>query len=151
MCRRVCSLRKSATAYHTLVEIRFKTSWVKPAHVLDLSESEYQELISQLEGHLKDNEGYCDPNLTIGDLADQLNFPKRRLSQLINAHYGQNFVDFINTYRIEKAKERLLHPKDEKETILEVMYEVGFNSKSSFNTVFKKKTGLTPSQYKDRD
>ena len=60
-------------------------------------------------------------------------------------------MDFINTYRIEKAKERLLHPKDEKETILEVMYEVGFNSKSSFNTVFKKKTGLTPSQYKDRD
>ncbi|MCB0596556.1 MAG: AraC family transcriptional regulator [Lewinellaceae bacterium] len=118
---------------------------------LDLSESEYQELITQLEGHLKETERYCDPNLTIGELADQLNVPKRRLSQLINAHYGQNFVDFINTYRIEKAKERLLHPKDEKETILEVMYEVGFNSKSSFNTVFKKKTGLTPSQYKDRD
>ncbi|MCB0558988.1 MAG: AraC family transcriptional regulator [Lewinellaceae bacterium] len=118
---------------------------------LDLSESEYKELINQLERHLRETEGYCDPNLTIGELADQLNVPKRRLSQLINAHYGQNFVDFINTYRIEKAKERFRNPRDEKETILEVMYEVGFNSKSSFNTVFKKKTGLTPSQYKDRD
>ncbi|MCB0547130.1 MAG: AraC family transcriptional regulator [Phaeodactylibacter sp.] len=117
---------------------------------LDLSETEYRGLIGRLEGYLKETEVYCDPNLTIGELADQLDIPKRRLSQLINVYYGQNFVDFINTFRIEKARQRLRNPKDEKETILEVMYEAGFNSKSSFNTVFKKKTGLTPSQYKNK-
>ena len=54
----------------------------------------------------------------------------------------------MNTYRIKEAQKRLENPKEAKETISEVMYEVGFNSKSAFNTAFKKKTGLSPSQYK---
>ena len=59
-------------------------------------------------------------------------------------------MSFINEYRIKKAMSRLINPIDDKETILEIMYEVGFNSKSSFNTLFKKQTGLTPSEYKKK-
>jgi AraC-like DNA-binding protein len=54
----------------------------------------------------------------------------------------------VNRYRIEEAKRLLTNPPDKKITVLEVLYEVGFNSKSSFNTLFKKYTGLTPSEFK---
>lgn len=59
-------------------------------------------------------------------------------------------MGFINNFRIEKAKFLLSNPKEHEETVLEVMYDVGFNSKSSFFTIFKQKTGLTPSQFKKR-
>ena len=63
---------------------------------------------------------------------------------------GKSFFDLINSYRIEEAKKMIKEPEDEKMTISEVMYKVGFNSKSSFNTAFKKYTGLTPSEYKSQ-
>jgi len=63
---------------------------------------------------------------------------------------GQNFYDFINRYRILEAKQLLTNPKDPKITVLEVLYEVGFNSKSSFNTLFKKYTGLTPTEFRKK-
>ena len=68
-------------------------------------------------------------------------------SQVINDTLDKSFFDLINTYRIEAAKETFKKNKDPKLTVLEVMYDVGFNSKSSFNTQFKKRTGLTPSEY----
>jgi AraC-like DNA-binding protein len=63
---------------------------------------------------------------------------------------GQNFYDFINRHRIDEASRLLTNPADEKITILEVLYEVGFNSKSSFNTLFKKYTGLTPTEFRKK-
>ncbi|WP_411030338.1 helix-turn-helix domain-containing protein [Spongiimicrobium sp. 3-5] len=117
----------------------------------DTSLKENQLLIESLEKHLSTSESFKNLNLTIAVLARELNVPKRTLSELINDHYDQNFVDFINTYRINAAKERLMNPTDPNETILEVLYEVGFNSKSSFNTTFKKKTGITPSEFKSRN
>jgi AraC-like DNA-binding protein len=63
----------------------------------------------------------------------------------------QNFFDFINRYRIEEAQRLLTDPPDKKITVLEVLYECGFNSKSSFNTLFKKHTGLTPSEFKKKN
>src|SRR6185503_2829883 len=60
----------------------------------------------------------------------------------------QNFFDFINRFRIDEAKLMLTNPKDRKITVLEVLYQVGFNSKSSFNTLFKKYTGLTPTAFR---
>lgn len=111
---------------------------------------ENQKLIEKLENHIKNEEPYKNFNLTIATLADEIAIPKRKLSELINDHYDQNFVDFINTFRISKAKERFMNPTDQNETILEVLYEVGFNSKSSFNSAFKKKTGITPSEFKSK-
>ncbi len=104
--------------------------------------------LDRIRQYFATEQPFTDPQLSLQGLARQLNLPPRRLSFLINRHFGQNFMSFINHHRIELAKERLLHPKDSGETILEVMYEVGFNSKSSFNTLFKKETGLTPSQFR---
>ena len=115
---------------------------------LNTSLVENKVLIDRLENHLNERASYKNPQLTIGLLAEEIGIPKRTLSELINDHYDQNFVDFINTQRINCAKQRLLNPTDPNETILEVMYEVGFNSKSSFHKAFKKKTGSTPAEYK---
>ena len=101
--------------------------------------------------YMKNNRPYLDPELTLDQLAKQLSLKSRLLSQVINDELGQNFYDFINRYRIEEASRLLTNPKDPKITVLEVLYEVGFNSKSSFNTLFKKYTGLTPSEFKKKN
>jgi AraC-like DNA-binding protein len=93
---------------------------------------------------------YLMSSLTLKELADKLDMNPRILSQIINDRKKQNFYDFINSYRIEDAKLLLANPAKRKMTILEILYGVGFNSKSVFNTTFKKYTGLTPSEYKKR-
>jgi AraC-like DNA-binding protein len=109
---------------------------------------EKQNLYSRLQSYMQQNKPYLDPELTLDALAVQLQVKPKLLSQSINEVAKQNFFEFINHYRIEEAKRLLTNPKDKKITVLEVMYEVGFNSKSSFNTLFKKHTGITPSEFK---
>jgi AraC-like DNA-binding protein len=91
-----------------------------------------------------------DSSLSVYDLAKQINVPSRDLSIAINHHLNKHFFDFVNEYRIKKAMEIFKNTNDEKLTVLEVLYEVGFNSKSSFNTAFKKFTGTTPSEFKKK-
>ena len=82
--------------------------------------------------------------------ARQLDMPVRELSLLINRLLNQHFFDFVNSFRIRKAMEMLKDPGKKEFTVLEILYEVGFNSKSSFNTAFKKYTQLTPTQYRNK-
>jgi AraC-like DNA-binding protein len=113
--------------------------------------SKSPEVISQIEQvkkHVSKNESYLDPSLTIQELSKQVNIPVRDLSILINHHMNKHFFDFINEFRIEKAKEILKDTSKSKVTILEILYEVGFNSKSSFNTAFKKYTNQTPTEFR---
>ena len=113
--------------------------------------SKSTEIISQIEQvkkHVSKNESYLDPSLTIQELSKQVNIPVRDLSILINHHMNKHFFDFINEFRTEKAKEILKDTSKSKVTILEILYEVGFNSKSSFNTAFKKHTNQTPSEFR---
>jgi len=93
-------------------------------------------------------EVFLNPSLTIFDLAKGLNIPSIELSLFLNKELHKNFFDYINEYRIEKAKQLLISPDKKDHTILEILYEVGFNSKSSFNTAFKKFTNQTPTQYR---
>ena len=97
---------------------------------------------------MESKEPYLNPNLTIFDLADYTSISHRALSELINSTLNKNFYDFINDYRIRKAQQLLTDPASKHLTILGILYEVGFNSKSVFNNAFKKITGMTPSQFK---
>ncbi len=119
----------------------------------DLSEnSKTPEIISQIKQvkkYVSENEPYLDPSLTVQELSKQVNIPVRDLSILINHHMNKHFFDFINEYRIEKAKEILKDASKSKVTVLEILYEVGFNSKSSFNTAFKKHTNQTPTEFRN--
>lgn len=107
-----------------------------------------EENIRRIKKHMTDEEPHLEPSLTLFDLATQLGMPTKELSVLINHDIGSHFFDFVNEYRIEKAKEILRNTDQKKFTISEILYEVGFNSKSSFNTAFKKHSGMTPSQWK---
>ncbi|MEG0927344.1 helix-turn-helix domain-containing protein [Chryseobacterium sp.] len=113
------------------------------------TEKESKEEPEQLKILLKfmDTEKpYLDDKLTLQKLAEQMSMPEKQLSMLINQHTGKHFFDFINEFRIHYAKELL---KDQPQlTVQEVLYEVGFNSKSSFYTAFKKETGITPTDYR---
>ncbi|MEM6771371.1 MAG: helix-turn-helix domain-containing protein, partial [Bacteroidota bacterium] len=93
---------------------------------------------------------YLDPELSLASLAAALDLPEREVSQSINGVLGQHFFDLVNAYRIDHACALLDNPKDKGETILEVMYASGFQSKSSFNTEFRRRTGMTPSGWKKR-
>lgn len=110
--------------------------------------SKQNEQIESLKQYMKDEEPFLNPSLTVQNLSEQLNLPSRELSVLINQELNQHFFDFVNGYRIEKAMHILKDPSKKKLTVLEILYEVGFNSKSSFNTAFKKHTSLTPTQYR---
>lgn len=110
---------------------------------------EKQQQIESLKVFMQTNEPYLNPSLNIQDLSEKLKMPVKDLSTLINLYMDKHFFDFINEYRIEKAKEILRDPLQKDLTILEILYKVGFNSKSSFSTSFKKHTGTTPTDYKN--
>jgi AraC-like DNA-binding protein len=99
--------------------------------------------------HLMETEKlYLDSELTISKVAEKLAIPAPHLSQTINERLNQNFIDFINTYRVAEAKRRLVDPAMKHYSVLAVAEEVGFNSKSSFNSVFKKHVQMTPSEFR---
>ncbi|WP_035648626.1 AraC family transcriptional regulator [Flavobacterium sp. ASV13] len=105
--------------------------------------------IASLKQYMTEKEPFLDPSLTIQELSNQIDIPVRDLSILINHHIDQHFFDFVNEYRIQKAMSILKNPLKSDLTVLEILYEVGFNSKSSFNTYFKKYTNLTPTAYRN--
>lgn len=110
--------------------------------------SENGKMVELIKNYMTENEPYLDASLSLHDLARQTKIPSRELSLAINHHLNKHFFDFVNEYRIEKAKQMLTDPDKKEFTVLEILYEVGFNSKSSFNTAFKKHTGITPTQYR---
>ncbi|UII80408.1 AraC family transcriptional regulator [Flagellimonas sp. CMM7] len=115
---------------------------------LAMTDKKSIETLSRLKSYMKTEAPYLESSLSIYDLSQQLNVPSKELSVLINHNLNQHFFDFVNEYRIKKAIEILADASKNDLTILEILYEVGFNSKSSFNTAFKKYTKLTPTQYR---
>jgi len=138
-------------ALHAPQIFRGISSNLKLSRGLSMDEKQNLKLdeeIAMLKKYMQKEEPYLNPELTIQDLAKQLDKPVRELSVLINNKLNQHFYEFINTYRIEKAKELLKNTPSKEFTISEVLYEVGFNSKSSFYTTFKKQVGSTPKEYR---
>jgi len=113
--------------------------------------AEKEKIVQTLLRYMESDKPYLEPELTLDQLASQLSLKPRALSQAINEIRQQTFFDFINHFRIDEAARLLTNPKDKKITILEVLYQVGFNSKSSFNTLFKKYKGLTPTEFRQKN
>lgn len=109
-----------------------------------------QTIIQTIRQYMESEEPYLNASLSIYQLARELRMSVPELSSLINHTLNQHFFDFVNEYRIKKAAELLKDPENQKMTILEILYAVGFNSKSSFNTVFKKFTGSTPTGFRKK-
>jgi len=127
------------------VDVHLKTSKEIKEYIIG---KENNPKISILKQFMIDQKPYLNPSLTIRKLAEEIKMNSRDLSVLINQNLSQHFFDFVNEYRIKEAMKILKDPTKKEFTVLEILYEVGFNSKSSFNTAFKKHTGLTPTQFK---
>lgn len=106
------------------------------------------EQAESLTRWMVEHKPYLISSLTLEKLAAQLQMPARTLSNVINRHFECNFFEFVNCYRIEEAKRMLADPTYADKNMLEIMYDVGFNSKATFNTLFKKKVGMTPSEFR---
>jgi len=115
----------------------------KSSLTLDLTEQYLNRLIKYMD----EKKPFLESRLTLPQLARQLDINANYLSQVINEKLGQNFYDFINRYRVNEFKERLKNDTANRYTLLAHAHESGFSSKSSFNEVFKKVEGITPSQF----
>lgn len=92
---------------------------------------------------------YLDNNLDLQDVAKSINYPKHYITQALNIVLKKNFYAFVNEYRVNEFKKRVADKKNQNLTIMSIALDSGFNSKSTFNSIFKKFTGITPSEYVD--
>ena len=113
-----------------------------------LTTEKSEEYLNQLFNLMETKKPFLESDLTLLKLAENLGISSNHLSQIINEKLNQNFYDFVNKYRIENAKSLLVDPAFDSKTIYAIALESGFNSKSAFNTCFKKYTNQTPSEYK---
>ncbi len=109
-----------------------------------LTPEEVTLYLSATTSLLEDEELYLDPTLSLKSLAGSLDLHPNKLSWLLNEHIGKNFNEFVNSYRLEAFKIKSLDPANSHLTLLGLAYESGFNSKTVFNTFFKKMENLTP-------
>ena len=108
------------------------------------------EHVAKLKFAMQHDKLFVNPNLTVDRLAEKLEMPAKELSQTVNRYFDQTFIEFINGYRIEYAKQLLQDPEQSHKRITDIFLESGFNSKSVYNTLFKKKFGVTPSQLRKK-
>lgn len=113
-----------------------------------ISDDELEGLKIRLIELMEEQKPFLDSELSLTQLADLMNLTPHQLSYLINAGFDDNFFLFVNRYRVQRVKELLLGKQNDHMTILGIAFESGFNSKTSFNTTFKKISGQTPSGFK---
>ncbi|NVO18113.1 MAG: helix-turn-helix domain-containing protein [Bacteroidetes bacterium] len=113
-----------------------------------LTAEQKQIILKRLEALMLEDKLFMISNLSVEDVADRLGTNSKYISQVINESYKRNFYNFINTFRIEEARKLLGESGNDKYSILGIAHMVGFVSKSTFNTAFKRYTGITPSEFK---
>jgi AraC-like DNA-binding protein len=109
---------------------------------------EGEKYLQKLNALMNEEKIFTNPDLKLSSLAEELGLPSHQLSKLINEKFGKSFSDLVNEYRVKEFIKRLNETQYETFTIYGIALDVGFNSKSSFNSAFKKITGMTPSEYK---
>lgn len=112
-----------------------------------LTGEELKSYWEKLEAIMREERLYLNKELTLVELANRLDIPRQYLSQVINQEAGLKFYDYVNSYRVEEFIRLSSLPENCNYTILSLAFDAGFNSKSSFNSFFKKDRGMTPSQY----
>lgn len=109
-----------------------------------------KEYLSKLIDFMNTHEIWMDNELSIAKVADKSEIPRHYITQILNQYLQKNFNTFVNEYRIEYAKKLMNSEKYSNWSILAIAYESGFNSKATFNSFFKKYTGITPTEYKNQ-
>lgn len=117
-------------------------------HLSNATDAEIETLKNKLQTILTTEKPYLDEELTLGNLAALIPTTDKKLSALLNHHLKVSFYDLINQYRVEEVKIKMGDPKFNHYTLLAIGFDCGFKSKTSFNRIFKKETGVSPSKYK---
>lgn len=106
-----------------------------------------KEDIELVKNLMEKEKSYLNPELNLSDLAEQANISRGQLSEIINSGFKKNFNDFVNMYRVEAFKDMLKKDRHKQLSLLGIAQECGFNSKATFNRVFKKLTNHSPTEY----
>lgn len=134
--------------------IHFKLSRLAKSEMLskyeksNLTQDDAIAYVREMNQWMESEKPYLDCNLSLGELSEKLSLPGHILSEVLNGYLKQNYYEYINNYRIEEFKNLARRAENAKVTNLNLAYEAGFNSKTTFNTAFKKFTGQTPSEYR---
>jgi len=113
-----------------------------------LTEDMSTRIIKRLTEVMETEKPYLNNNLALPDLAAMVATSPNYLSQVINEQLRMNFFDYVNSYRIETAKDLIINPLPHTVTVLDIAMESAFNSKSAFYSAFKKQVGITPAEFK---
>lgn len=113
-----------------------------------LSPEKIKEYTEKIEKGFVEDKWYLEPKLNLKSLAIKSNIPAHYISQIINQQFGKNFFDYVNCYRIEYLKKKLLDPTEIYIKIEGLAYMSGFNSKAAFQRAFKKHVGISPKEYR---
>lgn len=114
-----------------------------------ISDEAVMQLTAQVVAHMEQAKPYLDPSFSVYELAKSLGVPRRVLSYALKKGLAKNFFQFVNEYRIQEVQHRFQQEESKSGSILEVALDSGFNSKSSFNSLFKQHCQQTPSQYRN--
>jgi len=115
-----------------------------------LKDAQAEYYLERLINVMETDKPYLDRDLSINDLAVITGIPRHHITQVLNERHGRNFFTFINEYRVKEIISRFGDPANNNFTILAIAYDSGFNSKTTFNSIFKSLTGLTPSEYREK-
>jgi AraC-like DNA-binding protein len=127
----------------TELAVKYRKSSLEPDQLSPLFEKVKSALVTR--------KLFLKPDLTLTDLSAAVDMPKHQLSQVINTCYSGNFFDLVNDYRVQEFKQLAASPEKKHLSMVGVAQESGFNSKASFYNVFRKKTGMTPTEYLEKE
>lgn len=115
-----------------------------------LKQTSADEYSALLDAHMRDDKPYLDPELRIDDVARALGIKRHHLTQILSEKYNQNFFMYVNGFRIEEARRMMADERNREKTVLRIAFDTGFNSKATFNRIFKEATGMTPTEYRKK-
>jgi len=144
---RQSTLLKTAATDHVTENVEPDAPYKKTG----LDETAVEQIYLRLLNHMEIQKPYLLDDLSLSLLAEQLSISSNQLSQVINQKSGSNFFVFVNAYRVEEVKIKLLDPSLSHLSILGIAYECGFRSKSAFNRIFKEQTGISPAVYQHQN
>jgi len=115
-----------------------------------LQKEDFEIIFSALENAMTNKQLFLEPSLSLKELSSKVEIPQHHITQTLNSFAEQSFYDYVNTYRVKYFIDKLKKGEAEKLSLLGIAFDCGFNSKSSFNRIFKKHTSCSPSEYKSR-
>jgi YesN/AraC family two-component response regulator len=131
-----------------LQEVRRIVEEEKKYKISQLKKLNLDNLEKKLIQLMEEKKIYLEDKFTLNDLALELEITSHQLSEYLNQERKTSFAQLLNKYRISEAKKLLIENKED--TILSIAYQVGYQNKSTFNDIFKKETGLTPSEFRKK-